>query len=114
MPILLQACCKLKLLSGTVTTEMLQRTWLELDYRLDILRAAKISKGDSQRKCQNGYRAAEGTSLVPRKQINCNSSKNYSVGVSKNSIKRWYEQLRSKFSLTDALFLFPLISHTKA
>ncbi|GBL96235.1 hypothetical protein AVEN_118772-1 [Araneus ventricosus] len=26
---------------ATVTTEMLQRTWLELDYRLDILGAAK-------------------------------------------------------------------------
>ncbi|GBM53213.1 hypothetical protein AVEN_29558-1, partial [Araneus ventricosus] len=28
--------------------------------------------GDSERKCQNGYRAAEGTSLVPRNQINRN------------------------------------------
>ncbi|GBN11108.1 hypothetical protein AVEN_246312-1 [Araneus ventricosus] len=26
---------------ANVTTEMLQRTWLELDYRLDILRATK-------------------------------------------------------------------------
>ncbi|GBM70960.1 hypothetical protein AVEN_112010-1 [Araneus ventricosus] len=28
---------------ATVTTEMLRRTWLELDYRLDILRAAKAA-----------------------------------------------------------------------
>ncbi|GBM77833.1 hypothetical protein AVEN_95618-1 [Araneus ventricosus] len=28
---------------ATVTTEMLQRTWLELDYRLDILRTTKVA-----------------------------------------------------------------------
>ncbi|GBN29055.1 hypothetical protein AVEN_248079-1 [Araneus ventricosus] len=38
---------------------------------------------DSQRKCQNGYCAADGSSLVPRKQLNCNSSKTVSVRVSK-------------------------------
>ncbi|GBO18747.1 hypothetical protein AVEN_240007-1, partial [Araneus ventricosus] len=56
--------------------------------------------GDSQLKCQNGYRAAEGTSLfhgskpIVRVQRrfhleyrNCQSS-------SKNSIECWYEQFK--------------------
>ncbi|GBM23804.1 hypothetical protein AVEN_91142-1 [Araneus ventricosus] len=43
---------------------------------------------DSHRKCQNGYRAVEGKSLVSRKQIICNSSKNHSVRISKLSVSK--------------------------
>ncbi|GBM87164.1 hypothetical protein AVEN_91620-1, partial [Araneus ventricosus] len=51
-------------------------------------RSKSAATGDSQSKCQNGYRAAEGDvrPLVSRNQINCNSQ-----SPSKNSIKRWYE-----------------------
>ncbi|GBM85053.1 hypothetical protein AVEN_31201-1, partial [Araneus ventricosus] len=44
--------------------------------------------GDFQRKCQNGSHAAEGAPLIPRKQINCDSSKMLSPGVSKLSISK--------------------------
>ncbi|GBM89221.1 hypothetical protein AVEN_117334-2-1, partial [Araneus ventricosus] len=40
----------------------------------------------SQRKYQNVYGAAESTSLVPRKQINCKSPKLVSPRVSKLSV----------------------------
>ncbi|GBN94625.1 hypothetical protein AVEN_115584-1 [Araneus ventricosus] len=59
--------------------------------------------GNSQRKFQNGYRAAESTSdtsLVLRKQINCNISKSFRQqyrnchSPSRNSINRWYEQFK--------------------
>ncbi|GBN91586.1 hypothetical protein AVEN_86360-1 [Araneus ventricosus] len=40
---------------------------------LPLRRTISAAAGDSQRKCQNGCRAAEGTSLVLRKQINYNS-----------------------------------------
>ncbi|GBM61628.1 hypothetical protein AVEN_122246-1 [Araneus ventricosus] len=48
---------------------------------LRLTKSAAVA--DSKRECQNGYRAVEGTSLVPRKQINYNSSKTFSVRVSK-------------------------------
>ncbi|GBM73927.1 hypothetical protein AVEN_133563-1 [Araneus ventricosus] len=61
-------------------------------------RTKSAAAGDSQRKCQNGYREAEGksgTSLVPQKQQrrfrlmyrNCQSP-------NKDSVKRWYEKLK--------------------
>ncbi|GBM22938.1 hypothetical protein AVEN_136358-1 [Araneus ventricosus] len=62
---------------------------------------------DSPRKCQNGYRAAESTSLVLRKQINSNSSKRFRLGYrncqspSKNSIKRWHEQFKATGKVLD-------------
>ncbi|GBL82231.1 hypothetical protein AVEN_252416-1 [Araneus ventricosus] len=43
---------------------------------------------DCQNKCQNGYHVADGTSLVPRKQIHCNSSKTFSLRVSKLSVSK--------------------------
>ncbi|GBL79264.1 hypothetical protein AVEN_92483-1 [Araneus ventricosus] len=68
------------------------------------LRHSKSAAGEySLCKCQKGYRAAEdmsGTFLVPRKQINCNSSKMFCIehrncqSQSKNFIKRWYEKLK--------------------
>ncbi|GBN65576.1 hypothetical protein AVEN_58613-1 [Araneus ventricosus] len=42
---------------------------------------------DSQLKCQNGYRAADDTSLVLREQIICNCSKSFSLRVSKFQIR---------------------------
>ncbi|GBL99308.1 hypothetical protein AVEN_147564-1 [Araneus ventricosus] len=67
-----------------------------------IQRTKSTTARDSQRKCQNGYRSIEYTYLVPIKQVSCNSSKTFSVRVSKlsvpskNSIKRYYEQLRTE------------------
>ncbi|GBN14148.1 hypothetical protein AVEN_229803-1 [Araneus ventricosus] len=52
---------------------------------VQLRRSKSVAAGDSQRKCQNGYRAAEdmsGISLVPRKHIICNSSKAFSLRVS--------------------------------
>ncbi|GBM41620.1 hypothetical protein AVEN_168531-1, partial [Araneus ventricosus] len=56
-----------------------------------LQRSKSAAMGESQRKCQNGYQAAEGTSdasLVPQRQINCNSSKTFSIRVSKLSVSK--------------------------
>ncbi|GBM97974.1 hypothetical protein AVEN_166961-1 [Araneus ventricosus] len=75
--------------------------------------------GYSQRKCQNGYRAAESTpctSQVPRKQINCNCSKNYLVRISKLSVKTplniGMSNQRVEVSLVQQLSLSPIVSST--
>ncbi|GBM26737.1 Cytochrome P450 3A13 [Araneus ventricosus] len=51
-----------------------------------LQRSQSSAMRDSQRKCQNGYRAAEGTS--PQKHFNCNSSKTFSLRVSILSVTK--------------------------
>ncbi|GBL91333.1 hypothetical protein AVEN_203485-1 [Araneus ventricosus] len=57
-----------------------------------LWRTKSAAAGDSEGKSQNGYSATEVTSLVPRKQINCNSSKMFSPRVSKLLVSKSTEE----------------------
>ncbi|GBM65803.1 hypothetical protein AVEN_164692-1, partial [Araneus ventricosus] len=64
---------------------------LPLGHRGPLRRTKYATAGNSQRKSSNDYRAAEcvsGTSLVPLKQVNYNSSNMFSLGVSKLSLSK--------------------------
>ncbi|GBN73086.1 hypothetical protein AVEN_6778-1, partial [Araneus ventricosus] len=72
-----------------------------------LRRSKSAAAGDSQRKCQNGYRTEDGASQVLEKQINCNSSQTFSLRVpncrspGKNPIKFWHEQFKGPGKVLD-------------
>ncbi|GBM02332.1 hypothetical protein AVEN_138452-1 [Araneus ventricosus] len=53
-------------------------------YGLPLIKSP--AAGESRSKRQNGYHAAQGKALVPRKQMNCSSSKTFPPRVPKSSV----------------------------
>ncbi|GBO17510.1 hypothetical protein AVEN_144264-1 [Araneus ventricosus] len=72
-----------------------------------LRRIKSAAAGDSQSKFQNSYSVAEGTFLVPRKQMNCNSSKIFSPRVSKWSVSKRGEKWRELRFKTQEYILRP-------